>query len=62
MLVDLRYKLCSGGRYTVRTYKSVGRWSVEALILMARQHGLDQSHMVVNGAKEFLLGLLFHLS
>ena len=26
---------------------------MDALILMARQHGLDQSHMDMNGAKEF---------
>ena len=53
MLVDLRYKLSSGGRYVVRMYRSMERWSAEALIFMARQQGLDQSHMDVNGAREF---------
>ena len=49
MLVDFKYELCSGGRYTVSIYRSCGRCNVEALILMAKQQGLDQSHMDVYG-------------
>ena len=38
---------------SVRIYRSMGRLTADPLILMARQHGLDQSHMDVNEAREF---------
>ena len=37
----------------VRIYKSCWRRSIDVLIFMAWQHGLDQSHMDVYGVREF---------
>ena len=45
--MDLRYVLCFRGRYIVKMYKSSVWWMIWPCMWIARQLGLDQSHILV---------------